>query len=261
MTLEEMQAIKKELVDCCQRVYAKGYVAANDGNLSVRLDTGAILATPTGMSKGSVTEADLVVVDREGRVVEGTRSPSTELQMHRRIYDIRPDVMAVVHAHPVYATGFATANIPLDRCVLAEIVTTLGSVPLASYGTPSTSELPDSISEVLRTANACLLANHGVVTCGNDIFDAYYKMERVEHYAHIIFIARMLGGEKTLTATQVHRLRGLRSTYGTESSPDPGCTVCDKDCVGDDCTSYAGDHLGDRTADIVRDVIRRAGLV
>lgn len=252
-----MNGTKQDMIECCRWVHDKGFVAANDGNLSIRLDDQRILATPTGMSKGRLKEDDLVIVDRKGGVVEGSRKPSSELLMHLRIYDIRPDVNAVVHAHPVYATGFATAHIPLDKCVLAEVVSTLGSIPIAPYATPSTSELPDAITGILQHADACLLANHGVVTCGSDLFDAYYKMERVEHYARIIFVARLLGGERPLNGVQVEKLAAIRSTYGTQHARNPGCVVCEGDCVGSDCSLYESRGENDRFSSIIRDVISR----
>jgi L-fuculose-phosphate aldolase len=206
-------------------LYDHRYVAANDGNVSVRLSPDLILATPTGMSKGFIRAEQLVKVDMSGELVEGDHQPSTEIKMHTMIYSIRPDIHAVVHAHPIYATGFATAQIPLDKCVLAEIIATLGSIPLAPYATPSTTELPDSIKTVMSQADACLLANHGVVTAGKNVYDAYYKMERVEHFAHISFVARVLGGEKILSQGDVEKLYGIRSKYGTIDSANPGCYV------------------------------------
>ncbi|MBX7152259.1 class II aldolase/adducin family protein [bacterium] len=234
---DELQ-IKQDILECGRRLYDKRMVAANDGNISVRLSDNEIIATPTGRSKGFMLVDELVKIDLQGRVIEGSHRPSTEILMHLAIYNARPDAKAVVHAHPVYATGFATANLPLDQCVAAEIVTTLGSIPLARYGTPSTHELSDAVVDVMKTADACLMANHGVVTCGKNIFDAYYKLERVEHYANIIFVARMLGGEKILTREDVVKLDAIRSTYGTQTDINPGCRVCEDSCVGNDCSCY-----------------------
>jgi len=230
--------IKQDIVECCRRVYHKGYVAANDGNLSVRADANRIICTPTGRSKGFLRVEELVEIDLEGHVIEGDLRPSTEILMHLAVYRSRPDTHAVVHAHPVYATGFATAQIPLDKCVTAEIITTLGSIPLARYGTPSTSELSDAVVDALQNADACLMANHGVVTCGKDIYDAYYKLERVEHYAQIIFVAKLLGGEKILEPKDVKKLEAIRSTYGTQDARNPGCIPCNENCVGEDCSLF-----------------------
>jgi L-fuculose-phosphate aldolase len=230
--------IRQDIVECGRRLFEKGYVAANDGNISVRIGPNEILATPTGRSKGFMRVDELVRIDRRGNLLEGHLKPSTEMLMHLAIYEERPDINAVVHAHPVHATGFATANVPLEKCVLAEIITTLGSIPIAPYGTPSTKELPDSIREIIRHADACLLANHGALTCGKDVFDAYFKMERVEHYAHIMFVAKMLGGEKVLNTAQVEKLQSIRSTYGTADHRNPGCITCSDNCIGNDCTLY-----------------------
>ncbi len=235
--MDEVQ-IRQDIVECARRLFEKGFVAANDGNISVRVGEGQFIATPTGRSKGFLRTDELVKIDSKGNVIEGDLKPSTEMLMHLAIYEERNDVNSVVHAHPVHATGFATANIPLDKCVLAEIVTTLGSIPLAPYGTPSTRELPDTIRGIIKHADAILLSNHGVVTCGSSVFDAYYKMERVEHYAHIMFVAKMLGGERVLDPVQVEKLNLIRGTYGTESTPNPGCIACSDDCIGDDCTLY-----------------------
>ncbi|KAB2881344.1 class II aldolase/adducin family protein [bacterium] len=235
--LDEFQ-IREDIVECGRRLYQKGFVAANDGNISVKISDDEILATPTGRCKGFLYTDELVKLNHKGDVLEGSAKPSTEILMHLAIYEERPDVRSVVHAHPIYATGFATANIPLSDCVLAEIVTTLGSIPIAPYATPSTPELADSIRNVIRHADACLLANHGVVTCGRNVFDAYYKMERVEHYAHIIYVAKMLGGERVLSPEEVQKLYQIRETYGTQTHANPGCLACTEDCVGGDCVLY-----------------------
>lgn len=258
-TMNSENQLGLDIVECCRRVYAGGFVASNDGNLSVRLGNDRFLATPAGKSKGFVRLEDLVVVDSKGRVVEGLLNATSEIEMHLTIYRERPDVRAVVHAHPIHATGFATANIELSDCVLAEIVTTLGSIPLAKYATPSTNELSNSIREVIRRADAVLLANHGVVTCGKDIYDAFFKMERVEHYAHILFVARLLGGEQLLSKEQVEKLEAIRPTYGTDSSTNPGCRVCGGDCVGADCSLYQDGSLqsSNTVQDLIRDVISK----
>ena len=142
--------------------------------------------------------------------------------MHLEVYRQRPDVRAVVHAHPPIATGFAVAGIPLDRAVLAEVVTTLGSVPIAEYATPSTRELPEAVRKYVKAHDGMLLANHGALTLGADLFAAYYKMETIEHFAHISLVARLLGGERLLSREEVFRLQGLRGSYGI-ASPAPIC--------------------------------------
>jgi L-fuculose-phosphate aldolase len=200
-------AIARQLVRVCRDLYAHGFVTAADGNVSSRLSNGNILATPTSLNKGRVKESDLVEVTLDGEPVHKGRVPSSELGMHLYIYRQRPDVNAVVHAHPTYATGFATANIPLDQPLLPEVIVGIGAIPLANFAITSTQEVADSIAPFVKTASAVLLANHGVVTFGKDLDDAYFKMEKVEHAAHITFVARMLGGEKVLTGEKVMRLK------------------------------------------------------
>jgi L-fuculose-phosphate aldolase len=142
--------------------------------------------------------------------------------MHLEVYRQRPDVRAVVHAHPPIATGFAVAGIPLDRAVLAEVLTTLGSIPIAEYATPSTAELPEAVRQYIKAHDGMLLANHGALTVGGDVFAAYYKMETIEHFAHISLVARLLGRENLIAREEVDRLQALRGTYGIKS-PAPIC--------------------------------------
>src|SRR5690349_24982912 len=174
---------RREIVLFGGALHQRGYVAAMDGNLSVRLDDHHILATPTAMCKGMMKPSDLVIVDMDGRQVAGRRSVSSEIAMHLLIYKLRPDVRGVVHAHPPTATGFAAAGMALDQPLLSEAVLCLGSVPLAPYGTPGTSELTDALMPLVPSHDAILMANHGVVTYAEDLHRAYMKMEVVEHYA------------------------------------------------------------------------------
>jgi len=215
--------LRADIVEVGRRLYARGYTASNDGNISVRLDAGRLLMTPTSVCKGFMTVDMMVVTDLDGRKLQGERNPSSEMQMHLEVYRRRPDVQAVVHAHPPIATGFAVAGIPLDRAVLAEVVTTLGSVPIAEYATPSTSELPEAVRQYVQAHDGMLLANHGALTLGTDLFSAYYKMETIEHFAKISLVARLLGGERLLSREEVFRLQGLRGSYGI-AAPAPICT-------------------------------------
>ena len=216
-------------------MYARGYTASNDGNISVRLDAARLLMTPKGVCKGFMDPAMMCITDLDGKKLAGERDPSSEMQMHLEVYRRRPDVNAVVHAHPPIATGFAVAGIPLDKAVLAEVVTSLGSVPIAAYATPSTRALPEAVSQYIKAHDGMLLANHGALTVGTDLFSAYFKMETIEHFAQISFIARMLGGERLLSRDEVLRLQGLRGMYGIASPapicPDPDATPADQaDC-------------------------------
>jgi len=219
--VSETQA-RIDIVEVGRRLYARGHVASNDGNISVRLDERRILTTPKSVSKGFMTPDMMCVVDPDGRKLSGDRDPSSELLMHLEVYRQRPDVNAVVHAHPPLATGFAVAGIPLDRAVLAEVITTLGSIPIAEYGTPSTQELPDAVRQYIKAHDGLLLANHGALTVAHELFAAYYKMETIEHFAKISLVARMLGGERLLTQEEVLRLQALRGSYGI-AAPAPIC--------------------------------------
>jgi L-fuculose-phosphate aldolase len=223
MTTRAEEAIRAEIVEVGRRMYARGYVASNDGNISARLDAERLITTPKSVSKGFMTPDMMVVVDHQGRKLAGDRDPSSELPMHLEIYRNRPDVTAVVHAHPPLATGFAVAGIPLTRAVLAEVITTLGSIPIAEYGTPSTSELPEAVRKYIKAHDGLLLANHGAVTCGVGVTAAYYKMETIEHFAKISLVARLLGREHLISREEVERLQGLRGMYGI-AAPAPLCT-------------------------------------
>jgi L-fuculose-phosphate aldolase len=230
--------IRADIVEVGRRLYARGYVASNDGNISVRLDPGRILTSPKGVSKGFMTTDMMVVVNPDGRKLEGDRDPSSELLMHLEVYRRRPDVHAVVHAHPPLATGFAVAGIPLDKAVLAEVVTTLGSVPIAEYGTPSTQELPDAIARYIKVHDGVLLANHGALTVAHELFAAYYKMETIEHFARISLVARLLGGERLLSREEVIRLQALRGMYGI-ASPASICLDDSSSVAREDATCQA----------------------
>src|SRR5215217_325962 len=214
--------LRADIVEVGRRMYARGYTASNDGNISVRLGADRLLMTPKSVCKGFMTPDMMCITDLEGRKLQGDRDPSSETLMHLEVYRQRPDVQAVVHAHPPVATAFAVAGIPLDRAVLAEVLTTLGSVPIADYAPPSTKELPNAVSRYIKAHDGMLLANHGALTVGTDLFSAYYKMETIEHFANISFVARMLGGERLLSRDEVVRLQGLRGMYGI-SAPAPIC--------------------------------------
>ena len=194
-------------------LHQNGLVAATDGNLSVRLEDGSILSTPTLMSKGMLEAGDLVIVDAQGRKLSGRREVSSEIAMHLFIYRTRPDVNAVVHAHPPTATGYAAAGIPLDAALCSEIVVTLGSVPLASYGTPGTPELAEALAPLIPDHQAILMANHGVVTYGQDLVTAFMNMETVEHYAKIALVTHMLGRQQPLSGQHLDKLHEIRLKY------------------------------------------------
>ena len=223
MTTRAEEQIRADIVEVGRRLYARGFVASNDGNISVRLDETRLMTTPKSVSKGFMTPDMMVVVDYDGTKLAGERDPSSELPMHLEIYRNRPDANAVVHAHPPLATGFAVAGIPLTRAVLAEVVTTLGSIPIAEYGTPSTPELPEAVRKYIKAHDGLLLANHGAVTCCRTVMSAYFKMETIEHFAKISLVARLLGREHLLSREEVQRLQGLRGMYGI-AAPAPVCS-------------------------------------
>jgi L-fuculose-phosphate aldolase len=224
--------LRADIVEIGRRMYARGYTASNDGNISVRLGADRLLMTPKSVCKGFMTPDMMCVTDLEGRKLQGDRDPSSEMLMHLEVYRQRPDVQAVVHAHPPIATGFAVAGIPLDRAVLAEVLTTLGSVPIAEYATPSTRELPEAVRKYIKAHDGMLLANHGALTVGGDLYSAYYKMETVEHFANISLVARLLGRENLLSREEVTRLQGLRGSYGIKA-PAPICVEGDDGRAGE----------------------------
>ena len=217
-----LQTAKRDIIEAGRRVFMQGYVASNDGNISCRLDDERILTTPTGMSKGFLEISDLVVVDYEGKKISGTRNPSSEIGMHIFLYRERPDVNAVVHAHPPTATGFAVAGIPLTECVLPEVIITLGAIPIADYGTPGGPNISEPIRKWVKDYDAYLLENHGATTIGVDVMNAYYKMETMEHFAKILFVARQLGGANLLNEQQVADLIKIRDRMGLRG-PTPAC--------------------------------------
>jgi len=221
------EQIRRDICEVGRRMYARHLISGGDGNISVLREDGLLMATPTGMSKGFLEPDDIVVTDLEGKKVRGKREPSSELMIHLISYRNRPDVKAVVHAHPPVCTGFAVAGLPLDKALLAEVIVTFGCIPVAPYGTPSTEELANSCDEFVKKHDAILLANHGALTLGRDLFSTYFKMETLEHFAKINLIAKMLGRENALPAHEVSKLAALRSRYGIEG-PDPfseGCPI------------------------------------
>lgn len=212
--MKSYQNGKKQIVEIGKRIYARGYVASNDGNVSSRLSENKVLITPTGISKGFMKPEDLIVIDLDGNILEGNRKQSSEANMHLQIYKARPDVLSICHTHPPYATGFAVAGFPMNKMILPEVIIVLGSIPLVEYGTTGTDELYGMISKYVNDYDAFLLANHGVVTLGKSVLEAYHKMETVEHAAKIQFIANQLGNVNTLSKEQCSKLIELRKKFG-----------------------------------------------
>src|SRR5215470_17984269 len=250
-----IESLRADIVEIGRRMYARGYTASNDGNISVRIDASRLLMTPKSICKGFMTPDMMCVTDLEGRKLQGDRDPSSEMLMHLEVYRQRPDVQAVVHAHPPTATGFAVAGIPLDRAVLAEVLTTLGSIPLAEYATPSTAELPEAVGKYIKAHDGMLLANHGALTVGGDLYSAYFKMETIEHFAKISLVARTLGRENLISREEVMRLQELRGTYGIKA-PAPICADEPVDDVAACQTVQAPEGDGAR---LIPDVIGAPG--
>jgi L-fuculose-phosphate aldolase len=216
--------LARRIAACCRRLADLGLSAGQDGNVAVRVGEDRALVTPRGMLKSEVTADDIVEVDLSGRRIRGTRQPSSELDMHLRILRGRPDVTAVVHAHPPVATGFSVAGEAFDQCVLPELIFQVGWVPLVPYGTPGTPELGDRLDPYLADHDALLLANHGAVTMGSSLDEAQIRMESLEHSAKIILTARLLGRVTPLEAADVARLEELRRARPAAGTY-PGCPM------------------------------------
>jgi len=212
---QDEQGIRQEIVEVARRCYDRGLIVAGDGNISVRMAPGRIIATPSGVSKGWMTPEMMVVVDEEGRpLVPSSYKVSSEFPMHQAIYRTREDINAIVHAHPPHATGFAVAGLALDKAILSEVILTLGCVPLARYGTPSTPELTEAIGPFLAYHDALLMANHGAVAYADTLEKAFNKLETLEHTARISLIARALGKENSLPPDAIEKLFDIRERGG-----------------------------------------------
>lgn len=248
--------LKEDLCEAGRRLYANGFIAAMEGNLSIRTGEDEVIGTPAGVCKGYLAPEMLVTCDMEGKERSSGRI-STEIQMHLSVYRARPDVKAVVHAHPPKCTGFAVAGVPLNKAVLAEVVVTLGCIPLADYATPSTKELAESVDRLVRTSDGVLLSNHGALTVGRDILDAYYKMEVIEHFAEITLISRQLGGERLLPRREVSRLLDLRQkVYRLEGPPGGDACPVPAEAVGngDEMIQLTRGELVTLISDAIREV-------
>ncbi|MHB1346988.1 MAG: class II aldolase/adducin family protein [Candidatus Humimicrobiaceae bacterium] len=230
MNSKSEREIRADIVDVCHKIYNNGWVAANDGNISVLIEDGLAICTPTGISKGVMTPDMLIKVDINGNMIEGEKDlrPSSEIKMHLDILKNKPGVNSVVHAHPPYGTAFAVAGVPLNDCILPEIVISLGHIPLTKYGTPSTFEIPDSVREHLKDNFVFLLENHGALSTGSDVYQAYYRMESMELFAKIAVIARSIGNVNTISEPNVKKLLKLRSDWGMDTENFSGCKVGNK---------------------------------
>lgn len=209
----DIDSLRRQICDIGKRAYDKGMGAANDGNISVLLEDGTLLCTPTGVSKGYMTPDMICRIDRTGNLVEDCAyKPSSEIKMHLVVYDQREDVRAVVHAHPVYATVHAICGKPLVEQIMPESTIFLGEVPLTPYGLPSTPELAEAIIPALKRHDALLLENHGALSCGHDLQSAWFKMEALDYYAKVVYLAAAYGGPKEFSQREIDRLVELRRT-------------------------------------------------
>ncbi len=226
--------LRQDIVDIGKLVYMKGWVAANDGNITIRLDQDRVLCTPTGVSKGMMHPDDMIVCDLKGNKLEGRKERTSEILMHLTIYNMRPDIKSVVHAHPPVATGFAAAGKSLNLAMLPEVIIGLGCVPLADYGLPGTPALTDPMLPYIPKYDAILMGNHGAVCYGEDVYRAFFRMETVEHFARIALVAELLGGARVLPKVEVDKLFDSRTRYGVKSraGAEPGCPIVAEDFDG-----------------------------
>jgi len=229
MTYQKTESqYRNDIIEICKRVYRNGWVASNDGNISIKISQDAVLCTPTGMSKGYLTTDQLVKVDMDGNKLEGELEASSEVKIHLDVFKNKPGINSAVHAHPPYSTAFAVAGLPLDQCIIPEIIVSLGSIPLTAYGTPSTQEIPNSIRKYLQDHNAFLMENHGAFTIGGDVYQAYYRMESMELFAKISLLAKTLGNVNNINEENVRKIMDLRSNFIKDDDGYAGCKIGDK---------------------------------
>jgi L-fuculose-phosphate aldolase len=228
----------QEIVQVGRMIWEKGWVAANDGNISIRLDQNRVLCTPTQICKGLMKPEDMIVCDMQGKKISGVRERTSEIMLHLTVYNLRPDIKSVVHAHPPVATGYAAAGRSLNLALLPEVVIGLGCVPLAGYGLPGTPELTDPMLPLIPKYDALLMGNHGAVCYGADLFQAFYRMETVEHFARISLVAELLGGAQVLPRQEVDKLLESRTRYGvkTRAGMEQGCPLAAEELSGDKIT-------------------------
>jgi len=228
--MKSERQLRAEMVIICRMLSERGYIAATDGNVSVRMPgpggTSRLLITPSGLHKGFIREDDIVLCDMSGRKVRGRLNPSSELLMHLKAYEMRPDIGAVVHAHPPLSTAFSVAGVSLAKCVLPEVVLTMGTIPTTAYATPCSAEGPEAIKGLIADHDALVLDRHGTLTVGRDVFCAYGLLEKVEHTAKVTLTARLLGRLTLLTSDELERLKPYSPDRVARAQSDPHCTGC-----------------------------------
>jgi L-fuculose-phosphate aldolase len=206
--------IRKDICEVGKRLYLKNLVAATDGNISVKIGPDRFLCTPSGVSKYNMNPNEILIADGKGTKLAGQGKVTSEFFTHLAAYEERKDMYAVVHAHPPRAVGFTLAGVTLADCVLPEVVYTIGGIPTASYATPASKEGSEVIRDLIRQCDALVMDRHGAVTIGVDVYDALFKMEKIEHAAESLLVAHLLGNVRTLDADQVRKLQGIREAYG-----------------------------------------------
>jgi L-fuculose-phosphate aldolase len=243
-------AARQQLVEICRHLYDKDLIAAGDGNVSMKLDEERVLVTPSGFHKGFLRVEDLIITDLHGKRLKGEHSPSSEFLMHEACYAERPDIAAVVHAHPPLSVALALAGVSLTDCVLSETCLLLGPILTVPYSTPTTEEVPRLLRPYLRQANALILARHGALTLGRTLTEAWHRMEAMEHAAKIIHAAQTLRPISALPPAEVEKLQTLAQQLRIPRAPDP-CTFCDSP------QTNAGTAAGDVDAALVEAVLAR----
>jgi len=249
---------RQDIVEIGRLVWRKGWIAANDGNITVRLDQDRVLATPTGVCKGMMVPDDLIVCDLAGNKISGVKERTSEIAMHLKVYELRPDIRSVLHAHPPVATGYASAGKALNLALLPEVILAMGCIPLAEYGLPGTPELIDSLVPLIPKYNALLMGNHGAVCYGEDVWRAYFRMETVEHFAHIALVTEQLGGPRVLPRTEVRKLLESRARYGITcpAGMEAGCPLAAEEVGGPERFLVTREEL----VELVNDALRARGV-
>src|SRR5882724_3695969 len=232
--------LKESMCEIGRRLYNKGFAAANDGNITIRLNDREILCTPTMVSKGFMKPEDMCKVDYTGKQLAGTRKRTSECLLHLSVYKERPDVQAVVHCHPPYATAFAVAREPIPKCVLPEVEVFLGEVPMAAYETPGTQKFAETIVPYVKDCNTIILANHGTVTFGPDLEKAYWNTEIIDAYCKILILARQLGRVNYFSEQETKELLDLKKRLGYDDVRfrNPGCSLCGESSFGSDYSEF-----------------------
>jgi len=215
--MDTIRQIRRQIVDCGKLLYERQYVGGAEGNISAKLERSKIAITPSGKCLGSLKSSDMVIISPKGKKLSGKLTPSSEYRLHFGIYEHRPDIKAICHTHPIYSTAWAVAGIALDKLILPEIIDSLGIIPLVEYGTPGTTELFDNMAELVGNHDAFLLRNHGAVTLGINLEDAFFKMEMVERYAAILFNAKMLGKPKPIPLNMAKKISGYKRIIKQQS--------------------------------------------